>query len=82
MTTVDDGMDTRLQAVFARELDLEPVEVTENLAYGTTPEWDSVAHMYLIDAVEEEFGFAFEDDEIGELNTFVRMRDAIARRAA
>lgn len=81
-TTVDEGIETRLRAVFARELDLGPGEVGEDLAYGATPEWDSVAHMHLVAAIEEAFDFAFDDDEIGELNTFARMRDAVARRAA
>lgn len=79
---VEDGTGARLRAVFARELDLEPGEVTDDLAYGATPEWDSVAHMHLVAAIEETFDLAFDDDEIGELNTFARMRDAVARRVA
>ena len=79
---LDDTITPRLQAVFARELDLDPSEVTETLTYGSLPEWDSIGHMYVIHAVEDEFGFAFEDDEIGTMNSFVKLRDAIVSHSS
>lgn len=71
---------TRVQTLFEIELGLESAEITDDLTYGTTPEWDSVGHMHLIAAIEGEFGFTFEDAEISKLTTFALIVEAVAAR--
>ena len=39
-------------------------EITESAAPGTIKEWDSLKHMLLLMALEEEFEFRFTDDEM------------------
>ncbi|MDA8599139.1 acyl carrier protein [Porticoccaceae bacterium] len=39
-------------------------EITESWAPGTIKEWDSLKHMLLLMALEEEFEFRFTDDEM------------------
>ena len=41
---------------------------------GTTPLWDSVAHLNLIMTIEAEFGIAFATSEIPELRTLKKIR--------
>jgi acyl carrier protein len=40
------------------------------IAYGTTDEWDSVAHMQLILAIEEAFGITLDPDDVVEMNSY------------
>ena len=48
---------------------------------GSSPEtietWDSMQHMKLIVALEEEFGITFTDDQIGEMLDFKSTVDAV-----
>jgi acyl carrier protein len=71
---------TKLKNIFVRELGLEPDEITEDLSYGATPEWDSVGHMHLVTAIEEEFEITFDDTAIGELTTLLKVRAAVEDR--
>jgi acyl carrier protein len=46
---------------------------TENV-----PAWDSLAHLNLIMAVEQEFGVQFSADQIAELDSVQRIQQAVA----
>ena len=41
-------------------------EVRDDATFGVLEFWDSLAHMKLVTALEEEFGVAFSDDEVLE----------------
>jgi acyl carrier protein len=41
---------------------------------GTLPTWDSVAHLNLILAIEDEFDVRFETSEIPDLLSFGKLR--------
>lgn len=73
---------TRLREILLEELGLEPSEVTEDLSYGSIPEWDSVGHMHLVAALEESFEFNFADEEISTLTTLALIEQAVARHVA
>ena len=40
------------------------------LTYQSTPAWDSVGHMNLITALEENFDIMFETDDIVDFNSY------------
>ena len=42
-------------------------QVTNELAYGDLPEWDSMGHMNLMMALEEKFGIQISADTITNL---------------
>ena len=62
----------------ALELD-ESVELT-SLAYRETAEWDSVAHLSLLTALEEAYGFELEPDELMAMTDYAGVRRVIERR--
>ena len=39
-------------AVFARVLGIDAAQVTDELRYNTIPQWDSIAHMSVVAALE------------------------------
>lgn len=42
-------------------------QITEAIAPGKLKAWDSIRHMKMILALEEEFGIEFEPEEIGQM---------------
>ncbi len=60
----------RLQQVFTTSLELAPDVDHSGLAYRATPQWDSVAHLQLVIALEAEFDVMLETDDVLSLSTF------------
>jgi len=60
----------RLRAVFVEALDLGADVDVENLKYREIASWDSVGHMSLVAAIEDEFGIRLETDQVIDLNSF------------
>ena len=42
----------------------------ENLEYNSIEAWDSIGHMNLISALEEDFKISFETDDIVDFSSF------------
>ena len=42
----------------------------EDLEYNAIPEWDSIGHMTLVSAIEDEFDISMETDDVIELSSF------------
>jgi acyl carrier protein len=72
----------RLATVFATVLGVTPDRVHRGLAPVEVERWDSVGHVMLVTAVEEEFGIQFDVDEIMEFTTFQAILSAVERRMA
>jgi acyl carrier protein len=72
------ALNGRLTGLVAQVLNLPPAEVSAARA-ETTPSWDSLAHLRLLMAVEEEFGVSFSPDQIAELDSVELIGDAIER---
>lgn len=47
--------------------EIEVSDIPANAAPGVVEKWDSLKHMALIVALEEEFGIRFTDDEMADL---------------
>ncbi|MCS7482203.1 acyl carrier protein [Umezawaea endophytica] len=60
----------RLRSTFVEALGLgEGVDV-ENLKYREIEEWDSVGHMALVAAIEDEFDVQFDTDQVIDMSSF------------
>lgn len=69
----------KLQPVFRDIFDDDEITVTDFTTADDIEDWDSLAHMQLISAVEEAFEIEFN---IGEINSFANvgeMADGIAK---
>jgi acyl carrier protein len=67
----------RVVAVVSKIMGVPPEEVTDESSADTIPAWDSLRHMNLILALEEEFEVSFDDEEIVELLTVGLIVDTI-----
>jgi len=67
-------MRDKLTWLVADVLAVEPESVNETLAPGTSENWDSLNHLRLISAVEEEFAVSFTMREIESIRGFAALR--------
>ena len=69
----------KLRDAFARALYLDSAGISEELAYNSIPEWDSVAHMALVAELERSFDVMLDTDEIIDMSSFGKARQILAR---
>jgi acyl carrier protein len=69
----------KLRDCFSRSLGIPPERVTDDLAYNTITEWDSVGHMALVAELEGEFDIMLDTDDILGMSTVAKAREILAR---
>ncbi len=67
----------RLNSVFADVFDDEELKVNDETTAADVEGWDSLVHITLIDAVEEEFDISFDMKTIVKLKNVGEMVDVI-----
>ena len=72
-------MADRVQDIIAETFQLAPEDVTDDLEFGVSHEWDSITHMNLMLALEEAFGISIPDDTVVELTTCRAVREYVGR---
>ena len=71
----------RLNTVFADVFDDEELTVNDETTAADVDGWDSLVHITLIDAVEEEFDISFDMKTIVKLKNVGEMVDVILEEA-
>ncbi len=62
-------MNERLKALIAEILDMRPADIAADMARESTTQWDSLSHLRLMTALEDEFGVSLTMDEIAAVRT-------------
>ena len=60
-------MENRVKNIMAMVFGVSLREIGDNAAPGTIEAWDSLRHMNLVIALEQEFGVRFAEDQIEQL---------------
>ncbi len=60
----------KLKEVLARIFNVQPEMITDDASPDTIENWDSLRHMNLVLALEEEFGVEFTDDQVVEILSY------------
>jgi acyl carrier protein len=63
-------MENRIKQVMAAVFEVDVSEIDDNSSPDTIDQWDSLKHMNLILALEEEFEVRFDDEDIMNMITF------------
>jgi acyl carrier protein len=71
----------RLTAIFRDVFDNPDLQV-DRLERSDFREWDSLAHVKLIIAIEEEFDVKFSIDQVATISSVDEFRQALAEKAA
>lgn len=72
----------RLQQVFREVFDDDEITISDETTARDIPEWDSLAHVSLVVAVEQEFGVRFASTDVGRLKNVGELRQLIERHLA
>ncbi len=75
-------MQDRIKAVMAQIFNVEVSSISEASSPQEIERWDSLRHMQLILAIEDEFGVTFSDDDIPNLLTLRAIEDTVGQLAA
>ena len=70
----------RLTNVFRNVFDDESLEINENTTSSDIEDWDSLEHINLIVAVEQEFGIKFNMGEVTTMKNVGEMAKIIESR--
>lgn len=76
VTALDDKLTDLLASIF----DVDRSTITPAASVDTVAGWDSVNHMHLVVALEEEFGIEFQDDEAVELISYELIRSYLKEK--
>ena len=69
----------RVIETFSKVLGLPVERITDDLRYATIPEWDSIAHMSVIAALEDAFGIMIDMDDVIDMSSVGKAREIIAK---
>lgn len=72
----------RLNLVFQEVFDDDDIKIYDEMTADDIEEWDSLMHIALVVAVENDFNMQFNAAEIGELKNIGEMITLIAQRGA
>ncbi|WP_329791586.1 acyl carrier protein [Lentzea sp. DG1S-22] len=73
-------MSVPLLALLADVLDVEAGRVTEDSGRDVLPEWTSLAHIQVINAVEEAYGVVLSTHEIDQARNVAALRSFLTSR--
>lgn len=71
----------RIRRVMSDVLGVPTDAITDDAAPGVLAQWDSLRHLNLIAALEDEFGFRFSDDEMSALLNFALIVHVVSEKA-
>lgn len=70
----------RLNAIFQDVFDDDTLTITRNTTAKDVEDWDSLSHITLIGAVEDEFRMKFSMKEVVEMQNVGELIDIVAAR--
>jgi acyl carrier protein len=71
-----------VEQVFVSSLGVRADIVHDGLEYGTIKEWDSVAHMGLVSALEQEYGVMLETDDVIDMSSVGKAKEILRKYGA
>lgn len=70
---------TLLAQSFVQALGIAAESVTDQLAYQSIPQWDSVGHMALVTELENAFNVTFDTDDIIDMSSVAKAKEILAK---
>ncbi len=75
-----ENIEKKLKNVFSVVFELDPNFINENSSPDNIDNWDSLKHMMLISALEEEFDIQFSDQEMLELLNYKLIKHILTEK--
>ena len=65
---------SKLVKILSDKLDMPEEDINDDTAYNVTRNWDSVTHLEITSALEDEFGIEFDIDEITAMENVAKIK--------
>ena len=72
-------LDKRILLIMSEVFDLDEDKIDDDSSTNSLSEWDSMNHMNLIVALEEEFQCEFDEDDIENMVSFKIIKSTIEK---
>ncbi|MBE6099347.1 MAG: acyl carrier protein [Anaerovibrio sp.] len=69
----------KYKEAFKEALEIDDNALTDDLAFDSIPEWDSVGHMRLMASIEDAFDIMFETEDIMDFGTFGKGKEILQK---
>ncbi len=63
-------IDLQVKTIFSNLFSIEPSQIHSKLSATDVDKWDSLQHLNLVVAIEEEFGISIDAEQITEMLTY------------
>ena len=67
-------MEQKLKQIMSNIFETEEDEITNDSSIDNIEKWDSLKHINLIIAIEEQFGISIDEDEMVEMTSFTKIK--------
>lgn len=64
---------------FAEALQIDISSVSDELKYQSITEWDSIAHMVLINEIETNFNVIIETDDVIDMSSVAKAKEILSK---
>jgi acyl carrier protein len=65
--------------IIAAAIAVKKEDVNENLTYQGIPEWDSMSHLLIVEALEQYYQVKFDFNDIMEMGTVGKIREKMKK---
>lgn len=69
----------KYKKAFKEALSLKDSLINDKLKYESVPEWDSIGHMSLISALEENFSISIDTDDVVDFSSFKKGKEILKK---
>lgn len=73
-------MEERIKIILSNVLGIDKTTISENTSVNTIEIWDSLRHMQLIIALEEEFNIDFDGEVISDMTSYSRILKYVKKK--
>lgn len=64
---------------FAQALQIDISSISDELKYQSITEWDSIAHMVLINEIETNFNVIIETDDVIDMSSVAKAKEILSK---
>jgi acyl carrier protein len=75
---VDVDNESRLKRTLADVFGVPETSIDDDTSMETVPRWDSLKHLYLVLALEEQFGVSLSEEQTVEILSYPSIKTALA----
>jgi len=69
----------KLYQSFANSLNISIDQITDELAYQSIAEWDSISHMILISQLEDDFNVSIDTDDVIDMSSVAKAQEILTK---